>query len=474
MRHQKQILPYNLIAEKIVLGTILTNSDAINFVCQILPIEAFYLKSHQYIYRAALVLNANNQTVDLITLSNWLQDNNLIEKIGGLGTLNNLVEKIVGFINLNEYTALIQDKYIRRLLIIFGNEIVKLGYQTNLPLEKTFAQIERKLFKLSKRKKFKNLSTTGEILTEILLEIKKNENVENFNGYKSNFEDLNLITQGFQKSDLIVIAGRPAMGKTAFALNVTLDIAIKYNIPVIFFSLEMTKYQLMYRLLTIETKINTNRIKTAQLNEIEWKNVNKAVKKLSNLPLYIDDTGTISLSEIHFRIQKIKLQFGKIGFVVIDYLQLLETVQKNENRVQEISKITRSLKGFAREFDTPIFVLSQLSRNVESRTNKRPILSDLRESGCIYFNDCLSSNLNQIGVYQHNKNLIMKTKKFKIKSSGLKPVFLVKNFINLTTNLTANHKLLTNLKWQRIDECNYLTIGKFSFFLPKKKFKINC
>jgi len=273
------------------------------------------------------------------------------------------------------------------------------------------------------KKKFKNLSTTGEILTEILLEIKKNENVENFNGYKSNFEDLNLITQGFQKSDLIVIAGRPAMGKTAFALNVTLDIAIKYNIPVIFFSLEMTKYQLMYRLLTIETKINTNRIKTAQLNEIEWKNVNKAVKKLSNLPLYIDDTGTISLSEIHFRIQKIKLQFGKIGFVVIDYLQLLETVQKNENRVQEISKITRSLKGFAREFDTPIFVLSQLSRNVESRTNKRPILSDLRESGCIYFNDCLSSNLNQIGVYQHNKNLIMKTKKFKIKSSGLKPVF---------------------------------------------------
>ncbi|CAM9694594.1 unnamed protein product [Heterosigma akashiwo] len=261
------------------------------------------------------------------------------------------------------------------------------------------------------------------------------------------------------------------MGKTAFALNVTLDIAIKYNIPVIFFSLEMTKYQLMYRLLTIETKINTNRIKTAQLNEIEWKNVNKAVKKLSNLPLYIDDTGTISLSEIHFRIQKIKLQFGKIGFVVIDYLQLLETVQKNENRVQEISKITRSLKGFAREFDTPIFVLSQLSRNVESRTNKRPILSDLRESGCIYFNDCLSSNLNQIGVYQHNKNLIMKTKKFKIKSSGLKPVFLVKNFINLTTNLTANHKLLTNLKWQRIDECNYLTIGKFSFFLPKKNLK---
>jgi len=198
------------------------------------------------------------------------------------------------------------------------------------------------------------------------------------------FFELDALTQGFQKSDLIIIAGRPSMGKTAFCLNAATNIIKKHKLPILFFSLEMSKEQLIYRLLANETNISNTRLKVGNIQNFEWKILNKIIKKLATLPFFIDDLPNLLITEIRSKIKKIIFEHNKIGLVVIDYLQLMETGSlKNENRVQELSQITRALKNIAREFDIPIIVLSQLSRNVESRINKRPILSDLRESGSI-------------------------------------------------------------------------------------------
>ena len=470
-------LPYNLLAEKIVLGSIINYSDSINFVSQILTVETFYLPTHQIIYKAALVLNSNSKTVDLVTLATWLQDNNLLEQIGGIETLNRLCEKIVSFVNLNEYTELIKDKYIRRLLINFGDEIIELGYQTNLPLEKIFNKIEKKIFALNQKNIDNNLATTAEILTDIVSQLHQQDKSLSFSGYSCRFFDLDAMTQGFQKSDLIIIAGRPSMGKTAFSLNIALDICFKYNSPIIFFSLEMTKQQLVYRLLAIETEIPTSRLKLNNLREDEWPKINTALKKLSSLPFYIDDTPNISLSEIHFKIQKIKSQLGNVGLIIIDYLQLLESIKKTENRVQEISQITRNLKVFAREFNIPIIVLSQLSRNVESRNNKRPILSDLRESGCIALKEKnLKNNVNfleQFKLYSLMDSKLIKTINYKLHFTGIKPIYFINSNCGLFILTTSNHKILSENYWLRVDKIKkkYTIKINLSFYLKKKFLK---
>jgi replicative DNA helicase len=310
-----------------------------------------------------------------------------------------------------------------------------------------------------------------------LLELKETDNEKTFSGYRSGFEDLNIMTQGFQKSDLIILAGRPSMGKTAFALNITLDLLLNYNNPIIFFSLEMPKSQLMYRLLSIDSEISTSRLKLGNLNDEEWQIINASIKKLSSLNLYIDDTSNISISEIRFKIQKIQAQFKNLGAVIVDYLQLLETSKKIENRVQEISKITRNLKGFAKEFNIPIIVLSQLSRNVESRKNKRPILSDLRESGCIHLKNSqiitYSRKLFYLISYENNKKNFQKTSSFIFKFSGLKPVFILKNDSKLPLYLTSNHKILSTNNWRRVDEINSLSFINSNLFLPIYNSKIN-
>jgi replicative DNA helicase len=457
MLNKKIILPNNIIAEKIILGSILTNPDSINFVSQFLTVDSFYLSEHQYIYKAALILNSNKQIVDLITISSWLQDNNLIDRIGGLSTLNNLAGSIVTYINLKEYTELIREKYLRRLLIDLGEEIINLAYQTNFPLQNIFNKIERKFLKLNQKNNDNNLSTTAEILTEIFVNLKKKGTNYSFEGYLSKFYDLDAMTQGFQKSDLIIIAGRPAMGKTAFALNIAKDICLKYNMPVIFFSLEMTKEQLVYRLISIETEIPSIRLKLGHLNEEEWKKIHKSFNELSALPLYIDDTPNISLNDINYKLQQIKSQFGFVGIVIIDYLQLLESLKKTENRAQEISQITRTLKTFAREFNLPIIVLSQLSRNVESRNNKRPVLSDLRESGCFVLlkeQTLLETNLNNQNILTYrlkNFNLI-KTSLFRLNFTGIKPIYKLITKFELEISVTANHKLLFLNFWKRFDQ----------------------
>lgn len=379
-----KILPYNFLAERLVLGSILTNPEAIVIVSQYLNVETFYLKSHQVIYQGTLILYSEGKTIDYITLTTWLQDNKLTDYIQDLSIIADFLNQVIAIGYLDDYIALIYEKYLRRLLIDLGYGIIESGYLTEIPLEKIFSKIEEKFLLLNDRKQKKLFSSSAEVLTQILGEIKQRLKTSQLPGLTSSFPDLDAITQGFHNSDLIIIAGRPSMGKTAFSLALARNIAVNFNLCIAFFSLEMTKQQLLYRLLSTETLIPHTRLRSGRISKNEWLSINESIDTLSNLSIYIDDTPNISVAEMHFKIKKLKQEHeGKLGLIFVDYLQLLEEVEKNDNRVQELSKITRSLKKLARELDVPIIVLSQLSRNVETRTNKRPMLSDLRESGSI-------------------------------------------------------------------------------------------
>src|SRR6476469_8254418 len=379
-----KILPYNFLAERLVLGSILTNPEAIVIVSQHLNIETFYLKSHQIIYKGTLVLYGEGKKIDYITITTWLQDNKRSEYIEDLSLIADFVNQVSAISFLEDYIALIYEKYLRRLLIDLGYGIIESGYSTEIPLEKIFSRIEQKLLVLTEQKQKKVFSSSAEILTQVLSEIKQRLKTAQLPGLTSSFPDLDALTQGFHNSDLIILAGRPSMGKTAFSLALAKNIATTFKLGIAFFSLEMTRQQLVYRLLSTETKISHTRLRSARISKEEWVSIHDSMAELSALPLYIDDTPNISVSEMYFKLKSLKHEAkGNLGMVFIDYLQLLEESEKTENRVQELSKITRSLKKLARELNLPILVLSQLSRNLETRTNKRPILSDLRESGSI-------------------------------------------------------------------------------------------
>ena len=377
-------LPHNFLAEKIILGNLLFNSGAVEQALQTIEIEAFYFKTHQEIYKSIISLHNNKEIINLTTLTTYLQSNGLLKKIGGVSTLIDLVNQAPNLVDLDDYIKLLQERFLRRILIKLGYQIINSGYVTNISIEKIINDLENEVFKLSQKTEQTAVISSAELLSLVFKELKLKSLNAKLPGIISGFQDLDALTQGFQKSDLVIVAGRPSMGKTAFCLNVATTVVCQEKVPVIFFSLEMSKEQLTYRLLSTQTKINNARLKSGRIKTAEWKILNSTIKELSTLPIFIDDTPNISTLDIRSKLKKIIIEHNKIGMVVIDYLQLMEnSSSKTNNRVQELTQITRELKTIAREFKVPIVVLSQLSRNVENRTNKRPILSDLRESGSI-------------------------------------------------------------------------------------------
>ena len=377
-------LPHNFLAEKIILSCLLINSEAIEMVLQTLPRNAFYFRNHQEIYKAIIQMYENQIPVDALTLITFLQDNGILERVGGVKVLIELVTQVPNLIYLEEYIRLVKDKFIRRSLIKLGYEVINSGYVTNVPLENILNDFEIKLFNLTNEIKAPKLFSSAEVLNDIFLELKEKFLNPTLSGLSSGFFDLDCFIQGFQKSDLIIIAGRPSMGKTALSLNIALNIIKNENLPVLFFSLEMSKEQIMYRLLAMETNINQMRLKSGRLSEEDWLKLTKIIKVVAKFPFFVNDTSNLSIQDIRSRLKTILFEQNKIGLVIIDYLQLMQNSNlKTENRVQELSQITRSLKNMAREFNIPIIALSQLSRNVENRIDKKPILSDLRESGSI-------------------------------------------------------------------------------------------
>ena len=377
-------LPYNFLAEKIVLSCLLISYEAVEIAIKTVRVETFYFINHQEIYKAIVEMYQKKLPITVISVNDFLKETGCLEKIGGPKVLLELFNQIPNLVYLEEYIQLIQDKFLRRSLINLGYEAINSAYITNIPLEKILADFEKKSFKLTSELIEEKKLTTAELFSSIFLELKQKALKPELPGLTSGFYDLDSLTQGFQKSDLIILAGRPSMGKTAFVLNITENILKNYKLPIIFFSLEMSKEQLIYRLLSNETGISQTRLKLGNLYKEDWNQLKKSIQLYSKLPFFINDEPDITIYDLRAKIKKIIFEQGNIGLIVIDYLQLLLNSKiKSENRVQELSQITRSLKAIAKEFQTPIIALSQLSRNVENRINKRPILSDLRESGSI-------------------------------------------------------------------------------------------
>jgi replicative DNA helicase len=377
-------LPHNFLAEKMILSCLLINYEAIEITVQTLPIDAFYFKNHQEIYKAIIFMHQKQIPVDALTLTTFFQDNGLLKNIGGIKVLIELITQIPNLLYLEEYIRLVKDKFIRRCLIKLGYEAINSGYITNIPLENMLNDFENKLFHLTNQIQTQKLFSSAELLNDIFFELKEKSLNPTLSGLSSGFYDLDSLIQGFQKSDLIIIAGRPSMGKTALSLNIALNIIKSSQLPILFFSLEMSKEQIMYRLLAMETNIDQRKLRSGKLYQTDWVKLNKMIKIMSKLPFFIDDTSDLSVQKIRSQLKTILFEQNKIGLIIIDYLQLMQNSQlKTENRTQELSQITRSLKIIARQFNIPIIALSQLSRNVENRIDKKPILSDLRESGSI-------------------------------------------------------------------------------------------
>lgn len=377
-------LPYNFVAEKIVLSCLLINSEAIEITINTVRVETFYFINHQELYKAILEMYRKKIPINIISVNDFLKETGCLYKIGGTKVLLELLHQVPNLVYLEEYIELIQDKFLRRSLIKLGYEAINSAYITNIPLENILNDFQKKSFRLTSELKDEKKITTAELFSTVFLELKQKSLKPELPGLSSGFYDLDSLTQGFQKSDLIILAGRPSMGKTAFVLNITENILKNYKLPVIFFSLEMSKEQLIYRLLANETGITQTRLKLGNLYKEDWSKLKISIQNYSQLPIFIDDKPNITVQDIRSKIKKILFEQTQLGFIVIDYLQLLlNSKVKSENRVQELSQITRSLKNIAKEFQIPIIALSQLSRNVENRINKRPILSDLRESGSI-------------------------------------------------------------------------------------------
>ena len=376
------LLPQNIEAEEAVLGAILVNPDVITKVVETLKPESFYKPAHKYVYEAMLQLFNSNERIDIVSVSDVLSYMSRLETIGGRAFINDLSYKTITTSNVEYYAKIVQEKAVKRSLINAGGEIVSFGYDMN-PIDESLEQAEKLIFDISSRKATTDMSHIKDLVLNTYEKIEyRYEHKDELLGLRTDFYELDTITNGLQKSDLVILAARPSMGKTAFALNIAQNVAIKEKVPVAIFSLEMSKEQLVQRMLCSQAEVDTQRLKTGNMQSKDWDKLASAMNDFANAPIYIDDTSGCTLTDIRAKCRRLKMEQKDLGLVVIDYLQLMESSGR-EDRMQQISAISRGLKTLARELDIPVIALSQLSRAVESRTDKRPMLSDLRESGAI-------------------------------------------------------------------------------------------
>ncbi|MEH1862835.1 MAG: replicative DNA helicase [Nostoc sp.] len=458
--------PQNIEAEEAILGGILLDPEAISRVSDRLLPEAFYISAHKDIYQAAVRLHAQGKPTDLLSVTSWLTDHEMLSRIGGRNKLATLVDRTVSAVNIDALAGLVMEKYLRRQLIKAGNEIVHLGYETETELPQVLDQAEQKVFGVTQERPQSGLVHISDTLINNFQDIEDRNQGIALPGIPCGFYDLDAMTSGFQRSDLIIVAGRPSMGKTAFCLNLAHNIAASYKLPVAFFSLEMSKEQLTQRLLASEAQIESSYLRTGRLSQTQWEPLSRAIGILSEMPIYIDDTPNITVTQMRSQARRLQAEIGtELGLIVIDYLQLMEGA--GDNRVQELSKITRQLKGLARELSVPVIAGSQLSRGVEARTNKRPMLSDLRESGCLAGDSLVTlvdsglqvpikelAGKSGFAVWALNEATMQLEKAIVSNafSTGIKPIFTLTTRLGRKISATGNHKFLTINGWKRLDE----------------------
>lgn len=379
-----RVPPQNVEAEEYVLGAMLLAPGAIGAVSEICRAEDFYRQSHGRIYRAALALYGRGEPVDAITLTDELDKLSELEDVGGRSRIHELAALVPASANAGHYARIVHEMAILRGLITCGQEIATLGYDRPGEVTELVDRAEQIIFAISQDRVSSEFSHIEQLLKESFERITAlyEAGVE-ITGVASGFRDIDRITSGFQPGNLIIIAARPSMGKSALALCMAANMGVRLNIPVALFTLEMSKAEVTQRLMCSEAKVESQKLRSGKLSPEDWPRLTAACDKLARAPIYVDDTGSITMMEIRSKARRLKAREPKLGLIIVDYLQLMTSGASVENRVQEVSAISRNLKVLARDLEVPIVALSQLSRAVEQRQDKRPILSDLRESGAI-------------------------------------------------------------------------------------------
>jgi replicative DNA helicase len=378
-----RVPPQNMDAEQSVIGGILLDNHALNSVLEILNVSDFYSEAHRKIFAAIIELYDKNQPSDLITLSNILKSKNQLDQAGGISYLASLTDNVPSSANIGHYSRIVKEKSILRKLIGTATDILSKSYTSGAEVDTLLDEAEHAIFEISENKIRPTFSPFKTIIKESFKTIEKlHERKELVTGVPTGFMEIDDMTSGLQKSDLIIIAGRPSMGKTAFALNIAEYAALEAQIPVALFSLEMAKEQIALRMLSSVARIDSQRIRRGFLGEADWPKLVAAAGRLSEAPIFIDDTPAVTVLEMKAKARRLKSEVD-LGLIILDYLQLMRSGGYKESREQEISEISRSLKALAKELSVPVVALSQLNRKVEDRTNKRPQMADLRDSGAI-------------------------------------------------------------------------------------------
>ena len=383
MQQEIRVPPQNLDAEKAVLGAMMLSEEAIGTAIEHLDGFYFYETRHQKIYEAVKDLYASRTNVDLITLSDFLKNKALFDSIGGLSYLSELADFVPTAANVKYYVDIVKEKGIQRRLIKNSTEIISKSYGTNVNVDELVDAAEQLIFEIATAKQKQQAFHVKDLVKGAIENIDSlYQRKESITGVPTGFIAFDRMTSGLQKSDLIIVAGRPSMGKSALAVTIGEYAALEKNVPVAVFSLEMSKEQLVQRMLCSQAQVDAHKVRTGFLSPAYWPHLTKAAGRLSNAPVFIDDTPAISALELRAKARRLKAAHD-IGLIIVDYLQLMQSSTKVESRQQEISEISRSLKALARELNVPLIAISQLSRAVESRQDHRPQLSDLRESGAI-------------------------------------------------------------------------------------------
>ena len=380
-----KIPPQAIDLEEVVLGAMMIDKKGVDEVIDILSPDAFYKDAHKYIFEAIFKLFENSEPIDLLTVSSQLKKDEKLDLVGGDFYLISLTQRVSSSAHIEFHARIILQKYIQRSLIKISNEIIEEAYDETKDVFDLLDNAEAKLYEVTQGNVKKSTETAQSLVIQAKKKIEEISNKEGLSGIPTGFDKLDKLTSGWQPSDLIIVAARPGMGKTALTLTMARNIAVDFNTPVAFFSLEMSSVQLITRLISSETGLSSEKLRTGKLEKHEWEQLNVKVKTLEKAPLYIDDTPSLSIFDLRAKARRLASQYG-IKMIMIDYLQLMTAggSQKGGNREQEISMISRNLKALAKELNVPVIALSQLSRAVETRGgSKRPLLSDLRESGAI-------------------------------------------------------------------------------------------
>ena len=465
----KRLPPHNVEAEASVIGALLIDEDAALKVLEIVQPADFYMPEHVEIMKAIYDLAMSNRPIDIVSVTDALRSTGKLDAVGGATYIAQLAASVPNAANVEYYAKIVRTKSLLRELIKVGAEISELGFNESADVDEVLDLVEQKIFNIAERKSKTFFIEVKEILPAHFEEIERRYKQKiGISGLASGYPSLDKITSGFQKSDLIIVAARPSIGKTSFALNIAENIATKENKAVGFFSLEMSKEQLLERMLSSFAKVDVQRLKTGYLREDDWSKLTEAYSLLYEAPIYFDDSPDVTLTEIRTKSRRLAIE-AHTEIIFVDYLQLIRSEQRIENRVLEISQITRGLKNLARELNIPVVVLSQLSRAIEKREDKKPMLSDLRESGCLTGDTVLiradtgelvpikelvdNKDKLPIPVLSLNKDLKVESAKLtKAFSSGIKTTFLLKTQSGREIKASGNHPFLTLDGWKRLDE----------------------